>query len=492
MGINASPFLGIEQLSQFPNLQQWLGLPVAGAVELGHIVEPPVIQTATSILPLGWSGTAGTKNTEPLKVDIVGHGLHLCTVFQARLNGIWCSTAVESSPSMPSYSSNHHVEPILQKMRILIGAPLKQPPKLSVTEESLLPILPSPDTECANTCTEYSESFCDKIRLCAEGLNGFVIYCTSDFITVSKEVYFRTRRVRLVGLEGAGKSSLFKAILDQGTQRNKVSFESVYPEVDSQEAMEGGLCYLDSPGVNLQELDLEANRFKEELQKGIHDLRKKIDLVVLVHNLSQNIPQYYHQSNISKPQPALSLLLNEAMALGIPWVLAITNKFSVSAHQQMTLVNSAIDAYQATPSITRVVNSCPFVIPSTASDQSQSSPDDNSNKVAKTWNFLPQIKFVQMPFQKRSTVLPAEGVSGVRQLVHNVLRAHEETAFEELANERLSFELAREQERAVDMKREIQDKEGAITAAAVGASLGAGLGLVMAVVMGAASALRKP
>ncbi|RVW34362.1 Transposon TX1 uncharacterized 149 kDa protein [Vitis vinifera] len=49
-------FLGMEQMQQFPNLQQWLGLSVAGTVELGHIVESPVIRTATSIVPLGWSG----------------------------------------------------------------------------------------------------------------------------------------------------------------------------------------------------------------------------------------------------------------------------------------------------------------------------------------------------------------------------------------------------------------------------------------------------
>lgn len=89
MCINAASFLGIEQLPQFPHLQQLLGLRAAGAVELGHIVDPPIIRTATSILPLGWSGMPSNKNAEPLKVDIIGHGLHMCTLFQAQVNGKW-------------------------------------------------------------------------------------------------------------------------------------------------------------------------------------------------------------------------------------------------------------------------------------------------------------------------------------------------------------------------------------------------------------------
>lgn len=95
MSDSPSSFLGIEQLPQFPNLQQWLGLSVAGAVELGHIVESPVIRTATSIAPLGWNGVPGEKNGEPLKVDITGFGLHLCTLVHAQVNGNWyCSLSL--------------------------------------------------------------------------------------------------------------------------------------------------------------------------------------------------------------------------------------------------------------------------------------------------------------------------------------------------------------------------------------------------------------
>ncbi|KAF6165469.1 hypothetical protein GIB67_028028 [Kingdonia uniflora] len=83
-------FLEVEQLPQFRHLQQWLGLSVAGAIELGHIVDRPVIHTATSIIPLGWSDVASEKkNGDPLKVDITGYGLHLCTLVQAQVNGNW-------------------------------------------------------------------------------------------------------------------------------------------------------------------------------------------------------------------------------------------------------------------------------------------------------------------------------------------------------------------------------------------------------------------
>jgi len=90
---DALPFLGVDQLQQFPHLQKWLGPSFAGTVELGHIVESPVIRAATSVVPLGWKGIPGAKNGEPLKVDITGFGLHLCTLVQARVNGNWyCSS----------------------------------------------------------------------------------------------------------------------------------------------------------------------------------------------------------------------------------------------------------------------------------------------------------------------------------------------------------------------------------------------------------------
>lgn len=89
MNDSFSTFLGIDQLQQFPQLQKWIGSSVAGSVELGHIVESPVIRTATSVAPLGWNGIPGDKNSDALKVDITGIRLHLCSLVQARVNGIW-------------------------------------------------------------------------------------------------------------------------------------------------------------------------------------------------------------------------------------------------------------------------------------------------------------------------------------------------------------------------------------------------------------------
>lgn len=85
-----------------------------------------------------------------------------------------------------------------------------------------------------------------------------------------------------------------------------------------------------------------------------------------------------------------------------------------------------------------------------------------------------------------------EGVSALQQHLHQVIVSNEEPAFEELAREKLSLELAREKAVSRQAKQNTRKRDGSVTAAAVGASLGAGLGIVMAVIMGAASALRKP
>lgn len=92
MSDNDLAFLGREQMQHFPHLQQWLSLTAADTVELGHIVEAPTICSATSIVPLGWSGSLGEKNGEPFKVDITGFGLHLCTFVHAQVNGTWYGT----------------------------------------------------------------------------------------------------------------------------------------------------------------------------------------------------------------------------------------------------------------------------------------------------------------------------------------------------------------------------------------------------------------
>jgi len=486
MCANAPTFTGIEQLPQFSHLQELIGLAAADSVELGHIVDPPVIRTATSILPLGWNGLPGGKNAEPLKVDIIGHGLHLCTLFQAQINGNWYSTVVESLPSATSYSPNEEMQPTLQKMRIHVGHPLKQPPNYT-SEDFMVPVITGADS---NPEFGFESLFEDKD--CCKGLSGFLIYGTNDFVTVCKEVYVRTRRVRLLGLEGAGKTSLLKAMLGQVKERNNAVLECIHVDLHGK-GISSGLCYIDSTTVNLQELPLEVRRFKEELLLGVHDLSRRTDLVIAVHNLAHRIPQY-QQSNTSRPQPALSLLLDEAKALGIPWILAITNKFSVSAHEQNSLISSAIEAYQASPEMTKIVNSTPFLMPSarnsllpTGSSAVNLGNKDPANRSA----YLP-VNFALSPFQRKDIVMHVEGVTALRQLVHQVVLNNEEPAFEELARDRLSLDLAREKAASLQAKQKPPKRDGSVTAAAVGASLGAGLGIVMAVIMGAASALRKP
>ncbi|KAG6630904.1 hypothetical protein CIPAW_13G053400 [Carya illinoinensis] len=432
MSDNPTSFLGIEQLPQFPHLQQWLGLSVAGAVELGHIVESPVIRTATSIAPLGWNGLPGEKNGEPLKVDITGFRLHLCTLVHAQVNGNWCSTRVESFPSVPTYSSNHGVEPELQKMRVLVGAPLRRPPKHQIVVDTLVPIFPSVDSDGANLNRENTlGSFHDDKFICPEGLSDFSILCTSDFAAVSKEVHVRTRRVRLLGLEGAGKTSLLKAILGESKVHGVTNIENMLPETDVQEGIAGGLFYCDSAGINLQDLNREVSRFRDELWMGIRDLSRKTDLIVLVHNLSHKIPQYNH-TDISQQKPVLTLLLDEAKSLGIPWVLAITNKFSVSAHQQRAVVDAVVQAYQASLSTTGVINSCPYVMAGAASASlswGAAGGVSDGRMGTQTLLFAP-MNLVRRSFQKKDVVLPVEGVTSLCQLVHRVLRSHEEASFQ--------------------------------------------------------------
>ncbi|OEL14543.1 hypothetical protein BAE44_0024437 [Dichanthelium oligosanthes] len=486
MCANAPIFMGIEQLPQFSHLQELIGLTAADSVELGHIKEPPVIRTATSILPLGWNGLPGGKNAEPLKVDIIGHGLEMCTLFQAQINGNWCSAVIETLPSATLYSPNEEMQPALQKMRILVGHPLKQPPNYT-SEDFMVPVITGADS---TPDFRFESLFEDKD--CCKGLSGFLIYGTNDFVTVCKEVYVRTRRVRLLGLEGAGKTSLLKAMLGQVKERNSAVLECIHVDLHGK-GISSGLCYIDSTAVNLQELPLEVRRFKEELLLGVTDLTRRTDLVIAVHNLAHRIPQY-QQSNTSRPQPALSLLLDEAKALGIPWILAITNKFSVSAHEQNTLISLAMDAYQASPEMTKIVNSTPFLMPSAknslmpiGSSAGNLVNKDPSNRSA----YLP-VNFVLSPFQRKDIVMHVEGVTALRQLVHQTVLNNEEPAFEELACERLSLDLAREEAASLQAKQKPPKRDGSVTAAAVGASLGAGLGIVMAVIMGAASALRKP
>lgn len=164
--------------------------------------------------------------------------------------------------------------------------------------------------------------------------------------------------------------------------------------------------------------------------KGIRDLSQKTDLVILVHNLSHRIPRY-GQSKAS-PQPALSLLLDEAKTVGIPWVLAITNKFSVSAHEQKTSINGVLQAYQASPTLTEVVNSCPYVMPTSVGVELSWRAEDtvpDRNSVGRRLIFAP-LNLVRRPFRRKPSILPVDGVTSLCQLVHRVLRNNEEAALQ--------------------------------------------------------------
>jgi hypothetical protein len=124
--------------------------------------------------------------------------------------------------------------------------------------------------------------------------------------------------------------------------------------------------------------------------------------------------------------------LDEAKCLGIPWVLAITNKFAVSAHHQKAAIDAALKAYQVSPSSVEVINSCPYVMPGFAGaslswESTNAEPDKRVG--AQKLLFAP-INFVRRPFQKREIVLQVEGVNALCQQIHRVLRSHEESSFQ--------------------------------------------------------------
>lgn len=53
-------------------------------------------------------------------------------------------------------------------------------------------------------------------------------------------------------IQGAGKTSLFKALMTQGAITGITNVDNLQVETDVQEGIAGGLCYCDSAGINLQ------------------------------------------------------------------------------------------------------------------------------------------------------------------------------------------------------------------------------------------------
>ena len=110
-----------------------------------------------------------------------------------------CSTRFEIHPPAPIYSDAE--QPELHKMRVLIGAPLKSPPKHQIVPDAFT-VFPSVDSESINLKAQQMLGALSKSKcLRPPGLSTLVIYCTTDFTTVSKEVDVRTRRVQFIGLE---------------------------------------------------------------------------------------------------------------------------------------------------------------------------------------------------------------------------------------------------------------------------------------------------
>lgn len=123
-----------------------------------------------------------------------------------------CSTTVETFPFGPTNHSDHVVQSDIQKIRVLVGRPLTHPPKHQITSDSLISAFPSMDLNPVDQSMSHNlQAFNLGKFMCPEGLSNFVVYCTTDFSTISKEVHVRTRRVRLVGLEVIMSKSLFSS-----------------------------------------------------------------------------------------------------------------------------------------------------------------------------------------------------------------------------------------------------------------------------------------
>lgn len=495
--------LRVEHPPQQHYLQQQLGFPYVGAVEIGMITETHIIRTAISIVPLGWDGVLGEKNgSKPLRVDIHGYGLHMCTQVQAQVDGRWCSTMVKALPPAPPLSS-YGTRPTLQKICIEIGAPLKQAPMQLRSGSSLRSSTTVAEGFASHVVNPIKSTLTTGYGISDEAakskfkdLNEVVIHCSSDFVTTSKKAHLRIRRVRLLGLEGAGKTSLYRALLGRVREMTNFSYEDILPETNYQEDIAGGISFIDSAGVNLQDLPGEVSRLREELSFGRGELHKKIDLVVLVHNLAHKIPLLHRRVDVTEPRPALLLLMDEVTAAGIPWVLAITNKYALSADQRNSAASAVTEIYRVPSNMSVTLNSCAYAVYGTETEShalSLSEVDNKENFGNKKIQGAAQrlisgpMNLVQRSFRKKEVTLPVEGVDTLRKIIHEVLVSQEDYAFQELAKERLLIEEKKEKKEAV-----VVANSHRISDTAIAATVGASLGIVVALIMGAASAFRRP
>lgn len=496
------PNFSMERVPYLPHLQQWLGLPGVTITEPGKIAEPLTLLSATSLVPIGWTGVPGDKRGCPFKVDLCGYGLHLCTLVKAQINGQWCSATVEFSPSL-NYSINGELQKTqkeIQRMRVRIGPPVQEPswPRLVSAANAAENTSENcrPDRENSCTADDITASF--GARSSEVGLTDVVIHCSSDFMSASKKVVLRLRRVRLLGLEGAGKTSLYYALLGQGRGTLFSTSDGIFPDVERREGVAEGVAFIDPAGVNLQDLAGEVNQLKQELNcSSIHEASKKVDLVILVHNLAHKIPRL-HQS----VKPALSVLMDEVNSAKIPSILAITNKFAISADRRQQAAATVIQAYQMPSSFSVVMNSSTYAVHEIEGANSavvQERSVDVAGRRLANLNAIMQgatqkiisapISLIQRPFRRKEVVLPVEGVKHLRELVNKVLLDHEDAALMELAKEQLLLEMKYVQAQVADQS---QKHEKGLSSSAAASAVGASLGLFVALVAAAASGLRKP
>ena len=77
--------------------------------------------------------------------------------------------------------------------------------------------------------------------------------CFFNYPVIATIVFmFTIESCKQRAVQGAGKSSLLRAILARGRITTFSNIENLLPETDIHEGIAGGLCYCDSAGVNLQ------------------------------------------------------------------------------------------------------------------------------------------------------------------------------------------------------------------------------------------------
>ncbi|MCO5591357.1 hypothetical protein L7F22_045339 [Adiantum nelumboides] len=500
MSDSIPPNFSMERVPYLPHLQQWLGLPGVTVTESGRIAEPITLLAATSLVPIGWTGVPGYKKGSPFRVDLCGHGLHLCTLVKAQVNGQWCSASVESLPpkNVCVDGESQKTPKNLQMMRIRIGQPIQEPSRSPIasganaTENSFEDCRsdgkPSPSSEDISTAFGTRNSD-------VEDLTEVIVHCSSDFMTASKTVVLRLRRVRLLGLEGGGKTSLYYALLGQGRGTMFSTSDGLFPDVDRREGVAEGIAFIDPAGVNLQDLAGEVDLLKQELALSTTpDGSKKVDLVILVHNLAHKIPRLHHSV-----KPALSILMDEVASAKIPSILAITNKFAVSADCRQSAAATVIKTYQVPDNLSVVVNSSPYSVHEL---EAANNVDKNVHAAGRRLAYLngimqgatqrimsAPINLIQLPFRRKEVILPVEGVKNLRDLVNGVLLDHEDAALMELSKEQLLLEMKFNFSQVANQAR---SQEKSFSSATAASAVGASLGLVLALGAAAASGLRKP